>query len=146
MRRPVLRAVNAISFVSKSTARHVRRARSPSLCPKYKPNSTRPRHSTSLHASRMRLISDSVNARRFDSLVDSSVFTFFAGLLAIKPCRSASPRQTRSTFTARFAVDRESSFASRSRNCAISSGCSDAKLHDDLDAPRKAAKRSSTRL
>jgi hypothetical protein len=55
----------------------------------------------------MRLISSSVNARRFDSAVDLSSLTRTAGLTASNSCRTASPRQIRSTFTPKFAVERK---------------------------------------
>ena len=50
----------------------------------------------------MRLISASVNARRFDSAVDLSSLTRTAGLTVSNPCRTASPRQIRNTFTPEF--------------------------------------------
>ena len=60
--------------------------------------------------------------------VDLSSFTRTAGFTVSNPCRTASPKQTRSTFTPRFAVERESSFASRSRNRATSLACSVGKV------------------
>src|SRR6516165_2140933 len=147
MRRPVLRVVNAISLESRSTARHVNFSRSPRRCPIYRPNSTRPRHSVSSpHAFKMRLISLSVNARRLDSAVDLSSLTRTAGLTVSNPCRTASPRQIRSTFTLKFAVERDSSFASRSRNRAMSLACSVERSRLLFASPRKPVKRSITRL
>ena len=46
------------------------------------------------------------------------------GFIVSNPCRTASARHTRNTFTPRFAVERERSFASRSRNRAMSIACS----------------------
>ena len=45
----------------------------------------------------MRLISASVNGRRFDSAVDLSSLTRTAGLTVSNPCRTASPKHTRNT-------------------------------------------------
>ena len=57
------------------------------------------------------------------SLLDLSSFTRTAGFTASNPCRTASLKQTRNTFRLRLAVERESSFASRSRNRAMSLAC-----------------------
>jgi len=93
----------------------------------------------------MRVISFSVNARRFDSAVDLSSFTRTAGLTASNPCRTASPRQIRSTSRPSFAVERESSFAPdhETRNVArLQRG----KVAFDFDSSKNPTKRSITRL
>ena len=54
----------------------------------------------------------SVKARRLDSFADLSSFTPAAGLVVSSFRRTASPKQMRNTFTAKFAVERESSLAS----------------------------------
>src|SRR5437667_2212888 len=85
----------------------------------------------------MRLISASVNARRFDSAFDLNSLTRTAGLTVSNPCRTASPRQIRSTFTLRLAVERDSSFASPSRNRAMSLACSVERSRLLFASPRK---------
>src|SRR5262249_17844967 len=91
-----------------------------------------------------RLISGSVNARRFDSAFNLSSLTRTAGLIVSNPCRTASPRQIRSTFTLRLAVERDSSFASRSRNRAISLACSVERSRLLFTSPAKLCARSIT--
>src|SRR5436190_8862935 len=94
----------------------------------------------------MRLISVSVNARRLASPLDLSPFTRTAGFTVNIPCRTASPKQTRSTLTLMFAVERDSSLASRSRNRAMSVACSVCRSRLVFASPRNSVKRSITRL
>jgi len=92
----------------------------------------------------MRLISATVKARRADLSFDLSIFTRAAGFTSSRSCRTASPKQTRSTLRLRFAVARERFFASESRNRVMSRACSVERSRSAFE-PRKSAKRSVMR-
>lgn len=65
-----------------------------------------------------------MNARRLDSFLDLRIFTRTAGFTARNPWRTASPMGIRNTLMPKFAVERDSSFASLSRKRAMSLACS----------------------
>ena len=94
----------------------------------------------------MRLISASVNARRLDSAVDLRIFTRTAGLTVSNPCRTASPKQTRNTFTLKIRGRARKFFRltiTKPRNVAC---LQRGKIAFAFRFPRKPVNRSITRL